>query len=66
MQVLSDPEKRARYDRGEDVSGNQQQGHPGGFPGGGFPFHGGGHPFFGQGGGPGGPGGQQGFSFRFG
>ena len=46
--VLSDGEKRQRYDRGEDVSGNpqqqQQHGFPGGFPFGGFPggFPGGG------------------------
>jgi DnaJ-class molecular chaperone len=33
--VLSDDEKKGRYDRGEDVNGQpQQQGHPGGFPGG--------------------------------
>jgi len=47
-EVLSDEEKKGRYDRGEDVSGQQQQqqqqGHPfgfGGFPGqgGGFQFH---------------------------
>ncbi len=48
--VLSDPEKKSKYDRGEDVfnqnpNQGQQQGHPfgggGGFPGGGFPggFH---------------------------
>ena len=52
-EVLSDPEKKARYDRGEDVSG-QPQGHPGGHP------FGGGHPFFH---------GQQGgghFNFKFG
>ncbi|CAE7870149.1 Dnajc3, partial [Symbiodinium sp. KB8] len=39
-EVLTDEEKRGRYDRGEEV--NQQQGHPGG------PFHhqrGGGHHF---------------------
>jgi tetratricopeptide (TPR) repeat protein len=54
--VLTDAEKRGRYDRGEDVSG-QPQGHPGhhGHPGG-FPF-----PF----GGPGGPGGPGGFTFTF-
>ena len=34
-EVLSDDEKKGRYDRGEDVNGQpQQQGHPGGFPGG--------------------------------
>jgi DnaJ family protein C protein 3 len=44
-EVLADDEKRAKYDRGEDVFGNQgqqgpPQGHPfgGGFPGGGFNF----------------------------
>jgi hypothetical protein len=46
LQVLSNDELRAKYDRGEDVSGNRQgqpQGHnPFGFPGGGqqhFTFH---------------------------
>ena len=41
-EVLSDSDKRGRYDRGEDVTGNpqqQQQGHP--FQQGGFPFPGG-------------------------
>lgn len=55
-EVLSDEETRARYDRGEDVSGRAQQGaqhhNPFGH-GGGFPFGGG----FG--------GGQQHFTFRF-
>ena len=43
-EVLSDAEKRGRYDRGEDVSGQQQQGQQGhpGFPGGFHPFGGGG------------------------
>lgn len=54
-EVLSDDEKRAKYDRGEDVFPNQGGG-------GGGPqhhgFHGGGNPFFRQGG-------QQ-FHFRFG
>lgn len=57
-EVLTDPEKKERYDRGEDVNGNNPQGGgtggPGGFPGG-FPFGGG---FPGGGGG--------GFTFRFG
>jgi len=50
MEVLSDPEKRAKFDRGEDPineQNNQQRGHP--FGGGGFPGHG-----------------QGGFSFHFG
>ena len=45
-EILSDPDKRARYDRGEDVlsnnpGANQQQGFHGfhGFPGGGGHFH---------------------------
>jgi len=47
-EILTDSEKRAKYDRGEDVTGNgggqQQQGHPFGFGGGGqqrggFTFH---------------------------
>lgn len=54
-EVLTDADKRGRYDRGEDVSGNPQQGHPGG-P---FGFHGG--PFGFPGGGPGGGG----FTFTF-
>jgi DnaJ-class molecular chaperone len=46
--VLTDPEKKEKYDRGEDVF--QNQGGPGqGGPGGGFPFGGG---FPGGGGGP--------------
>lgn len=57
--VLTDAEKRGRYDRGEDVSGN---GHPP--PGHGFP--GGGHPFFFQQGGPGMGGGGHTFFFRAG
>jgi len=42
-QVLSEPEKRAAYDRGDDVemgpgqAGFHPGGFPGGFPGGGFP-----------------------------
>lgn len=54
-EILSDEETRARYDRGEDVSGQAQQAHhhnPFGHAGG-FPFGGG----FG--------GGQQHFTFRF-
>lgn len=59
-EVLSDPELRARFDRGDDpMSNEQQQGNP--FQG--SPF-GGGHPFFGQQGGGGG-GGQQ-FKFQWG
>ena len=56
-QVLSEPEKRAAYDRGDDVEmGPGQAGfHPGGFPGG---FPGGGFP------GGGFPGGGQRFTFR--
>lgn len=59
-EVLSDPELKERYDRGEDVKpqpggGQQQQQHPGfGFP---FGFGGGGGGF---------GGGQQQFHFRFG
>lgn len=64
-EILSDPEKKEKYDRGEDVSGQNQgggggqQGHPfgGGF--GGFGGFGGGFPGFGGGGG------QQ-FHFKFG
>jgi len=53
-EVLSDPEMKARYDRGEDVSGQpQQQQHHHGFPFGGGPFGGG--PF----------GGGQQFHFRW-
>lgn len=36
--LLSDPEVRAKYDRGDDVLENQQGGNRGGFGGGGFPF----------------------------
>ena len=45
MEVLTDPEKRARFDRGEDMEGGgdgqqQQQGNPfGGGGGGNFHFH---------------------------
>jgi DnaJ-class molecular chaperone len=53
-EVLTDADKRSRYDRGEDVTGNPQQGGPGGPFGGGFP---GGGPFGFQ---------QGGFHFRFG
>lgn len=55
---LSDPEIRAKYDRGEDVLGDQQGGNrqQGGFPGG-FPFG----AFRQQGGG----GGQRTFRFKF-
>ena len=52
-EVLSNDETRARYDRGEDVSGQAQQAHQHNpFGHGGFPFGGGG-------------GGQQHFTFRF-
>lgn len=60
-EVLSDPELRARFDRGDDPNSHEQQqqyhhGHP----------FGGGHPFmYQQGGGSGGGGGQQ-FHFKFG
>lgn len=54
-EVLSDPELRARFDRGDDPNSHEQQQH-------GNPF-GGGHPFMYQQGGPGG-GGQ--FNFKFG
>jgi len=40
-EILSDEEKRGRYDRGEDLDGRQQNPFQGGFPGG-FPFGGGG------------------------
>ncbi|KAI2627510.1 DnaJ domain-containing protein [Hypoxylon sp. NC1633] len=55
-EVLSDPELRARFDRGDDPNSHEQQ-NP--FQQGGNPFHGGGNPFHGQGGG------QQ-FQFKFG
>lgn len=60
-EVLSDPELRARFDRGDDPNSQEQHG--------GSPFQQGGHPF-GGGGGGGGPfmfqqGGQQ-FQFKFG
>eukprot|EP01027_Heterolobosea_sp_BB2_P001915 GEZU01002859.1.p1 GENE.GEZU01002859.1~~GEZU01002859.1.p1 ORF type:complete len:555 (-),score=203.46 GEZU01002859.1:88-1752(-) len=51
-EILSDDEKRAKYDNGEDVNGPQHQG------GGGHPFNA--HPFFFQQGG-----GFQHFEFRF-
>jgi DnaJ family protein C protein 3 len=60
-EVLSDPELRARFDRGDDPNSHEQQQHPfqqGGF--GGFP-HGGGFP-----GGFPGSGGQQHFKFQWG
>eukprot|EP01083_Nonionella_stella_P313329 1124326_1 len=58
--LLSDPEVRAKYDRGEDVLEQQQ----GGNRQGGFPFGGGGFPFggFQQGG----QGGGRTFKFKFG
>ena len=55
-EILSDDEVRAKYDRGEDVTGNrgnqQQQGHHG------FPHH------FNHGGGHGRPGNHFNFHFR--
>jgi len=61
-EILSDEEKRARYDSGE-WDGNEQQGggHPGGFPGGGGGFPGGFEQFFTQQGA-----GAGGFRFNFG
>eukprot|EP01084_Bolivina_argentea_P009876 18433_1 len=61
--LLSNPEIRAKYDRGEDVLEQSQ----GGNRGGGFPFGQGGFPFggFQQGGGGGGGGGRT-FTFKFG
>lgn len=63
-EILSDDQKRAAYDRGEDVTGNQQGGGGGhGFPQGFNPFGGG----FPGGGFPGGGGGGgQRFHFQFG
>ena len=61
-EVLSDPELRARFDRGDDPN-DQERGSP--FQG--SPFgqgFGGGHQFFQQGGGGGGGGGRQ-FKFNF-
>jgi DnaJ family protein C protein 3 len=55
-QVLSDEDKRSRYDRGEDLDAPQGGGQD--FGGGGFPGH-----FFNQGGHPGG--GNQRFRFNF-
>ena len=60
-EVLSNPELRERFDRGDDPMSNEQQ-QP--FHGGGFPFGGGGQPFMFQQGGGGG--GQQQFKFQFG
>jgi DnaJ homolog subfamily C member 3 len=60
-EVLSNPELRARFDRGDDPNSNEQQQHP--FQQGG-PF--GGNPFMFQQGGGGGGGGQQQFKFQFG
>ncbi|KAF5724970.1 hypothetical protein FMUND_260 [Fusarium mundagurra] len=52
-EVLSDPELRARFDRGDDPNSQER---PNPFQGQGNPFGGGGHPFmFQQGGGGGGP-----------
>lgn len=57
-EVLSDPELRARFDRGDDPN-SQERGDP--FQG--SPFGGGGHPFMYQ---QGGGGRQQNFKFQFG
>jgi DnaJ family protein C protein 3 len=68
-EILSDEEKRAAYDRGEDVTGNpQQNGGGGGFNPFGFGGGGGGNPFhhFRQGGQGGGGGGGHTFHFQFG
>ncbi len=65
-EVLSDPELRARFDRGDDPNSNEQQNPFHGSP---FGFGGGGQPFVfqqGGGGGGGGGGGQQQFKFQFG
>ena len=64
-EILGDPEKRQKYDRGEDVLGQMQGGNRGGQPFHGFPFN---FANFAQQGGGGG-GFQQGgtrFTFRFG
>lgn len=60
-EVLSDPELRARFDRGDDPN-DQERGNP--FQG--SPFGGGNHPFMFQQGFPGGGGGGGGFKFHFG
>lgn len=57
-EILSDPELRARFDRGDDPNSQEGQ-NP--FHQQGSPFGGGGMPFFGQGGG-----GSQHFQFHFG
>lgn len=59
-EVLSDPELRARFDRGDDPNSHDRQSHP--FQQG-NPFQGGGHPFFQQ---HSGGGGGQKFHFQFG
>lgn len=65
-EVLSNPELKARFDRGDDPNSHEQQQHPfqqGGNPfGGGFPggFPGGGFPGGGR------SGGQQHFQFQWG
>lgn len=61
-EVLSDPELRARFDRGDDPNSQEQQGQP--FHGSPFGPGGGGQPFFFQQGGGGG-GGRGGGSFKF-
>jgi DnaJ family protein C protein 3 len=48
-EVLSDPELRARFDRGDDPNDHESQGHP--FQGSPFGFGPGGHPYFGGSGG---------------
>lgn len=57
-EVLSDPELRSRFDRGDDPNDQTAQSNPFG----GSPFQGGGHPFFFQNG----HGGGQKFQFQYG
>ncbi|KAH7015102.1 hypothetical protein EDB80DRAFT_761304 [Ilyonectria destructans] len=64
-EVLSDPELRARFDRGDDPNNQERGGNP--FQGNPFGGGGGGHPFmFQQGGGGRGGGGGGNFKFQFG
>lgn len=62
-EVLSDPELRARFDRGDDPNSQEQQGQP--FHGSPFGPGGGGQQFFFQQGGGGGGGGRGGGGFKF-
>lgn len=63
-EVLSDPELRARFDRGDDPNNQERGGNP--FQGNPFGGGGGGHPFmFQQGGGGRGGGGGGGGNFKF-